>query len=115
MDSTKETIKSGKIGVLTNKNANRWFWLVESYLKGKDLWEVIEDMIEIRKLKTEHPLLLLVGTAGLTLESISDPLISPLLPLTLQEKFTDKDWMKKNFLAMIIIRTLILALDKRIV
>src|SRR5438876_7381482 len=112
MDSTEGTIKLGKIGVLTNENANRWFWLVESYLRGKDLWEVIEDVIEIRKLETEHPLPPPAGTAELTLESISDP---PILLPALQEKSVNKDWMKKNFLAMTMIGTLILALDKRIV
>ena len=108
-------IKLGKIGVLTNKNANGWFWLVKSYLRGKDLWEVIKDVIKIRKPETEHPSPPPVGTAGLTLESISDPPILPLLPPALQEKSTDKDWMKKNFLAITMIRMLISALDKRIV
>ena len=115
MDFTKEIIKIGKIGVLTNKNINRWFWLVESYLRGKDLWEVIEDVINIRKSETEHPSPPPAGTAGLTPESISDPSTPPLLPSALQEKSVDKDWMKKNFLAITTIGTLISALDKRIV
>ena len=88
MDSTKGTIKSGKIGVLTNENADRWFWLVESYLRGKDLWEVIEDVINIRKPEAEHSSPLPVGTAGLTPESISDP---PILLPALQEKSVDKN------------------------
>ena len=91
MDSTKGTIKLGKIRVLTNKNADRWFWLVESYLRGKDLWEVIEDVINIRKSETEHPSPLPAETAGLTLESISDPSTPPLLLLALQEKSVNKD------------------------
>ena len=91
MNSTKGMIKSGKIGVLINENADKWFWLVESYLREKDLWEVIKDVINIRKLETKYSSPLLAETAGLTLESISDPPILPLLLLVLQEKFTDKD------------------------
>jgi len=52
---------------------------------------VIEDMIEIRKPETEHPSPLPAKTAGLTLELISDPPISPLLLSALQEKSVDKD------------------------
>ena len=45
--SSDSSAKLGKIGILFYKNAEVWFTKIKSILDAKDLWDLIQEVIDI--------------------------------------------------------------------
>jgi len=45
--SSDSSAKLGKIGILSHENAEAWFTKIESILDAKDLWDLIQEVIDI--------------------------------------------------------------------
>src|SRR5215471_3666375 len=106
------SVKMGKIGVLTLENADEWFWKVESFLRGKGLWEVIEDVISAAGQFDSADSAARVDQTHGERAPVA-PASIPLPPESLEDKKAEPEWMKKNWSAISVISTIVTPLDAK--